>query len=99
VADFNRDGNSDYLLFNPTTRQSAIWYLSGASRIGAVYGPTIASGYQLIGGADFNGDVKPDYLLYNTSTRQTAIWHLNNNLYIAGAYDPTLPIGWSLVAP
>jgi len=73
--------------------------LSGASRIGAVYGPTIASGYQLIGEADFNGDVKPDYLLYNTSTRQTAIWHLNNNLYIAGAYDPTLPIGWSLVAP
>lgn len=48
-------------------------------RIGAVYGPTIASGYQLIGGADFNGDTKPDYSLYNTSTRKGAIWYLNNN--------------------
>ena len=29
VADFNRDGNNDYALFNATTRQTAIWYLSG----------------------------------------------------------------------
>jgi hypothetical protein len=64
-----------------------------------VYGPAIASGYELTGAADFNGDSKPDYALFNASTGRTAIWYLNNNVYIGGAYGPTLPAGWSLVAP
>ena len=68
-------------------------YVSGA------FGPTIASGYQLVGAADFNGDAKPDYLLYNPSTRKTALWYMNNNAYTGSAYGPTLPVGWSLVAP
>src|SRR5206468_11427332 len=71
VADFNGDGKTDYLLFNASTRQSAIWYLSGVTFAGGLYGPTIASGYQLIGTADFNGDGKPDYLLYNARDRKS----------------------------
>ena len=27
--DFNFDGNNDYVLFNSSTRHTAIWYLSG----------------------------------------------------------------------
>ena len=27
IADFNQDGKPDYLLFNPTSLQSAIWYM------------------------------------------------------------------------
>jgi hypothetical protein len=92
-------GFADYLLFNPSTRQSAIWYLDGVTFFGSVYGPTIASGYELIGVADFNGDGKPDYLLYNPSTRRTALWYLNNNIFLGGAFGPILPVGWSLVAP
>ena len=99
VADFNRDGKSDYLLFNPTTRQTAIWYLSVTTRIGSAFGPTIAAGYTLSGAADFNRDGKPDYLLSNPTTRQTAIWYMNNNVRIAAAVGPTLPAGWTLAAP
>jgi hypothetical protein len=99
VADFNRDGKTDYLLFNPSTRQSAIWYLSGVTVVGGAFGPTIASGYELTGTADFNGNGSPDYVLYNSSTRRTAIWYLNNNTFIGGAWGPILPAGWSLVAP
>jgi hypothetical protein len=99
IADFNRDGKRDYLLFNPTTRQSAIWYLSGTTRIGAVFGPTITSGYQLVGVADFNRDGKPDYLLFNPSTRRTAIWYLNNNVRISAAFGRTLPAGYTVAAP
>jgi hypothetical protein len=73
MADFNGDGNLDYLLFNASTRQSAIWYLSGLTFVGGLYGPTIASGYQLTGTADFNGDGKPDYLLYNPTTHRTGM--------------------------
>jgi hypothetical protein len=97
AADFNRDGHPDYLLFNPSTHQSAIWYLSGVTFLGGAFGPPIASGYQLTGVADFNEDGYPDYVLYNPSTRQTAIWYMNNNVFDSGAFGPTLAVGWSLV--
>jgi hypothetical protein len=99
VADFNRDGKTDYLLFNASTHQSAIWYLSGGTVIGSAYGPTIATGYQVTGAADFDGDGSLDYVLYNPSTQRTALWYLYNYALIGGAYGPTLPAGWSLVRP
>jgi hypothetical protein len=99
VADFDRDGKVDYLLFKPATRQSQIWYLSGPTYVSAANGPTVTSGYQLAGTADFNRDTKPDYLLYNPSTRQTAIWYMNNNVHVSSANGPTIPAGWSLAAP
>jgi VCBS repeat protein len=98
-ADFNRDGKTDYLLFNASTHQSAIWYLSGGTVIGSAYGPTIASGYQVTGAADFGGDGSLDHVLNNPGSRQTAIWYLNNNIFVGGAYGPTLPAGWSFTAP
>ena len=99
VADFNRNGHPDYLLLNPTTHQSQITYLSGTAFASAQNGPTIASGYNLVGAADFNGDGKPDFLLFNPGTRQTVIWYMNNNVYISAASGPTPPPGWSVVAP
>ena len=77
VADFNGDGKPDYLLYNPSTRQTVIWYLNNNVLIGHAYGPTLWPGWSVVGVADFNGDGKPDYLLYNPSTRQTVIWYLN----------------------
>jgi hypothetical protein len=89
----------DYLLFNPNTRQTAIWYLNNNVYVSAAYGPTVVTGYTLTGSADCNLDGKPDYVLFNASTRHTVIWYLNNNVYLSGAYGPTLPAGWSLVKP
>ncbi|PYJ29626.1 MAG: hypothetical protein DME90_04735, partial [Verrucomicrobia bacterium] len=82
---------------NSTTGQTAIWYLSGATLIGAAYGPTVPAGWTFVATADFNGDLKPDYLLYNSARRQTAIWYMNNNVFVNAAFGPTLPAGWSLV--
>ena len=46
--------NSDYLLFNPSTHTSVIWYLFwNHIRIGSAFGPTIAAGYSLIGNVRF----------------------------------------------
>src|SRR5206468_8137169 len=39
-TDFNNDGHPDYLLYNPTTRQTAIWYLNNNVRISSANGPT-----------------------------------------------------------
>ena len=97
VADFNGDGHPDYLLFNSSTRQTAIWYLNNNVFSSGLYGPTLPAGWSVVGVADFNGDGHPDYLLFNSSTRQTAIWYLNNNVFSSGLYGPTLPVGWTVV--
>jgi len=99
VADFNGDNNPDYLLFNSSTGQTAIWYLSGPTFVGGAYGPSIVSGYTLIGAADFDGDGKPDYALYSSAMQRTAVWYLNNNALTSGAFGPSLPANWSLIAP
>ena len=70
VADFNRDGNNDYALFNSSTRQTIIWYLSGNMVVGSAWGPIVPSGWPLVATGDFNGDGKPDYVLYNASRRK-----------------------------
>jgi hypothetical protein len=55
VADFNRNGKTDYLLFKASTHRSAIWYPSEVIFVGGVYELTFANGYELKGAADFNG--------------------------------------------
>jgi plastocyanin len=96
TGDFNRDGKPDYVLYNPSTRQTVIWYLNNNVRIGSGVGPTLPGGWTVVGVADFNRDGKSDYLLFNLSTRQTVIWYLNNNVRIASAVGPTLPAGWTV---
>ena len=100
AADFNGNGRPDYLLFRPSTAQTAIWYLSGTSGttfVSSAFGPTIPGGWVLVTTADFNGEGHPDYVLYEPATRKTSIWYLNNNRFVGSAYGPTLPAGWSLV--
>jgi hypothetical protein len=99
VADFNGNGQTDYALFKPSTRQTAIYYLSGPMYVSSAFGPTIASGYELMGTADFNGNGKPDYVLNNAGTQRTALYYLNNNVYAGSALGPILPAGWNLAAP
>jgi plastocyanin len=100
-TDFNRDGKPDYLLYNPGTRQTVVWYLNNNVFIGGAFAPTLPVGWRVIDAADFNRDGRPDYALFNASTRQTAIWYLSgvNGVTINGsALGPTLPSGWALVA-
>ena len=97
-GDFNGDGFTDYVLFNPSTRATAIWYLRGNVFRGGMFGPTLPAGWVVGCVADMNVDGRPDYVLFNASTRQTAIWFLNNAAFIGGSFGPTLPAGWRLIA-
>src|SRR5207245_289759 len=94
VTDFNGDGKPDYLLYNVSTRQTAIWYLNNNVHIGDAVGPTLPVGYSIEGVADFNRDGHPDYALFNASTGRTAIWYLAGVTRIAAAYGPTIPGVW-----
>ena len=100
VADFDGDGRPDYLLFNSSTGQTAIWYLSGTTYVRGAYGPSLPDGsdWDLVAVGDFNADGKPDYVLYAPATRQTAIWYLNNNVFVGGVFGPTLPVNWRVAS-
>jgi hypothetical protein len=101
TPDFGGYPGSD-LLMQTRMHQTVIWYLDGTDVIGAAYGPTIATGYNLVGTSDFNRDGwpdYPDYLLFNPSTRQTVIWYLQQGIPAGTAFGPTLPAGWTVAAP
>jgi len=98
IADFNADGHPDYVLRNPGTRQTAIWYLNNNIYQSGALGPSITAGWVLDGVADFNRDVHPDYALFNSTSDRTAIWYMSGPTRIASAYGPTLTSGWELVA-
>src|SRR4029078_2277827 len=97
-SDFNDDARPDLLLFNATTRQTAVWYMNNNVRIGNANGPTLPGGWTVASVADFNREDHPDYLLFNTATRATWIWYMNNNVRIGNAFVPTLPVGSTVVA-
>src|SRR5262245_61595754 len=88
AADFNGDGHIDVLLFNPTTRQTWIGYLFGATQCD--YGPTLLSRRQVVATADFNHDGHPDFVLNLDGSSQTRIWYMNNNIHIGTASGPAL---------
>jgi FG-GAP-like repeat len=96
-TDVNEDGMPDFVLYNASTGQTAIWYLNNNVRIASAWGPALWAGYSAVGVADFNGDGHPDYLLFNPNTGQTAIWYLNNNMRIASALGPALWAGYNAV--
>src|SRR5438046_10544177 len=48
AADFNGDGKPDYVLYNPSTRQTAIWYLNNNVHIASALGPTLPAGWSLV---------------------------------------------------
>jgi hypothetical protein len=98
VTDFNSDARPDFLLSNPTTRQTAVWYLNNNLFIGSASGPTVPADWQVVAAADFNRDGHPDYLLFNPATRRTVIWYLSGVTLFGANQGPTLPNGWDLVA-
>jgi len=85
-------------LVNPTTHQTAIWNIGpGANITGALYGPSLPSGWYLLQTWTLN--LGPNgiqhYLLYNPSTGRTAIWNMDINYHLMGTqWGPTMPAGF-----
>jgi hypothetical protein len=48
LADFDGNGRPDYVLYNSSTRQTAIKYLNNYQVVGNANGPTFPVGWQLI---------------------------------------------------
>jgi len=48
TADFNGDGKPDYLLYNPSTHHTAIWYMDNNVFLSSASGPTLPVGWSLV---------------------------------------------------
>jgi hypothetical protein len=48
IADFDLNGGLDYLLFNATTRRTAVWYLNNNSFASSALGPTAPMNWDMI---------------------------------------------------
>jgi hypothetical protein len=91
--------SANYVLYNASTRATAIWRLNKNVFTTGVFAPTLPAGWSLVGArADFDGNFNPDYLLFNASTGQSLIWYLSGTTHVSSALGATIPNGWTLVA-
>jgi FG-GAP-like repeat len=89
--------NANYVLYNSSTRATAVWRLNNNVFTSKAGGPTLPAGWSLVDAADFDGNGRPDYLLFNASTGQSAIWYLAGTTFVDSASGPTVPSGWVVV--
>ena len=45
-TDFNGDGKPDWVLYNPSTHQTAIWYMNNNAHVGGASGPILSIGLE-----------------------------------------------------
>lgn len=89
---------SHWILQNPMTHQTAIWWINDGIRVSAAVSRTLPVGWTLVDANDFGGaTTSADFLLFNPSTRATSIWYMNGFTFLQGAYAPTLPAGWTVL--
>jgi hypothetical protein len=104
AADFNRDGNTDLVWLNDTSRQAIIWYMGGASgeipQFWSWLSPYAVPGWRIAGAADFDYDGTPDVTWMEESSGQAVVWYLDRATHVPRSWawlnDSALP-GWQLV--
>ncbi|MGI0485734.1 FG-GAP-like repeat-containing protein [Pantanalinema rosaneae CENA516] len=80
VADFDGDGQDDYLWRNNRTGVNGVWRMtSNGSLLGTFSLPTISNTWTLAGAADFSGDGILDLVWRNSSTGENAMWVMNSD--------------------
>ena len=99
-GDFNGDGTSDALWFDPTTGHMAVWLLRGTDvleRGPEMPGPA-GAGWTALGAGDYNYDGMADVLWGNATTNQMAVWLMRGTCLLeAGPAIPGPPgDGWVL---
>jgi hypothetical protein len=99
-ADFDRNGTSDIVSVNVSTKAVAIWLLSGTTYSSSVALPTNTTGWTPSGYGDYNDDGQWDILARNYTTGANAIWLMNGTRLSSTVSLPTLspasPNDWIL---
>jgi hypothetical protein len=94
--DFNGDGKSDILWYNPSSGQVVQWLVNGTSVIGGGSPGSVGSPWAIVGQRDFNGDGSADILWRNATTGQVVIWLINGTSVIGGGSPGTAASPWTI---
>lgn len=98
-GDFNRDGASDLLWFNPETSQVGYWMMSssgGTPRRMGVRTFNVTAGYYVGASGDFNGDGYGD-LMFTSAGRDLWLWANNTRGGFQSQYVGSYPVAWQLI--
>lgn len=99
AGDFNGDGASDLLWFNPTSNQLGYWTMSstgGTPRRMSTRTFQVTSGYFVGATGDFNGDGYAD-LMFTSAARDLYLWTNTAGTGFKSQYVGTYPSAWQLV--
>ncbi|MBX7185677.1 MAG: hypothetical protein K1Y01_11080 [Vicinamibacteria bacterium] len=100
VADFDQDGQLDYLWHNINDGRLLYWYIDGDNLKGYQFlGYTMGPPWRVATTFDSDGSGRPDIVYYNTSTGVVRIIQ-QDNATVLGQYDlaDTVSSPWSVVA-
>src|SRR5262249_10830669 len=76
-GDFNADGTSDALWFNPTTGDLDLWKMSNGQWAGSQDIGTHPAGYTPAAIGDFSGDGTSDVLWFNPASGDVDLWKMS----------------------
>lgn len=98
--DFDGDGLSDQLLFNPMSSQMMIRYLGydtkGRVAIKSTRTFNVSKGYFVGAVGDFNGDGLAD-IMFTSANRDLYLWTNTGQGGFVSQQAPTYPAGWQIV--
>jgi predicted Zn-dependent protease len=92
TGDFNGDGRSDVLWYNPSSGQTTIWKMNGIAIDSQDPSQSVGaeSGWQVQSIGDFNSDGRSDVLWRNTNSGATYVWTMNGSTISQQGYSQTV---------
>jgi hypothetical protein len=97
IGDFNGDGTSDILWFNPASNDANTWKMSNGKWAASTDIGTHPAGWQPAGVDDFNHDGTSDILWFNPVTRDIDLWKVANGQWAGSVDVGSHPAGWQPV--
>ncbi|MGB9369722.1 MAG: alkaline phosphatase family protein [Xanthobacteraceae bacterium] len=97
VGDFNRDGTSDLIWYNASTRDVDLWKLVNGQLAGGVDVGSHPAGWTPLASGDFNRDGTSDVLWFNAATNGVDLWKLVNGRWAGSVGTGTHPAGYQPV--
>jgi hypothetical protein len=96
TGDFNGDGTSDALWFNPANNNIDIWSIQNGHWAGSSDVGTHPAGWQPAAVGDYNGDGTDDVLWLNPANNHVDIWKMSNGHWAGSSDVGTHPAGYTV---
>ena len=96
VGDFDGDGNSDVLWFNPANNNADLWSIQNGQWAGSTDLGAHPAGWQPAAAGDFNGDGTSDILWFNPANNNVDIWKMSDGHWAGSSDVGSHPAGYEI---